>query len=194
MKDICMESISKAFGEKQVLRDFSAVLPGGGITCLMGPSGCGKTTLLRILAGLEKADSGRVQGMPESVAFVFQEDRLTEKFSALTNIRLVTGRKKSREEIIKHLEELGIGESALLPVQELSGGMKRRVAIARAVLYGGGALFLDEAFKGLDEANRKIAMDYMLRHREGRTLLCVTHEESEAAYLGGSLLRMETIQ
>ncbi len=109
MNDIRMEHIDKRFGPKTVLRDFSARFPIGQATCIMGSSGCGKTTLLRVLLGLEQPDAGRILGRPERMGAVFQEDRLLEGFSPLANIRLVTGRKISRQVIQAHLEELGLG-------------------------------------------------------------------------------------
>jgi NitT/TauT family transport system ATP-binding protein len=89
MQDIRIKNISKAYGDKQVLNHISKEFPSGETTVIMGASGCGKTTLLRILLGLEKADSGEVTGMPERVAVLFQEDRLCEDVSAYENIALV---------------------------------------------------------------------------------------------------------
>ena len=138
MKDIVVEQVSKRFGEKRVLEHFSAVFAGGETTCIMGDSGCGKTTLLNLLMGFEKADGGRITGVPEHMSTVFQEDRLCEAFGAVSNIRLVLGRKVPAEWIRDHLRELGLdGDAFDKPVSEFSGGMKRRVALARAVSYGG---------------------------------------------------------
>lgn len=193
MNEIRMEEISLSFGDKKVLDRFSASFPLGQATCIMCSSGCGKTTLLRILLGLQRPDSGRIIGRPERMGAVFQEDRLLEGFSSLANIRLVTGRKVPRHIIQAHLTELGLGDCVRDPVSTLSGGMQRRVAIARAVLYDPALLVLDEAFKGLDADTRLRAMEYVRAHSQGRTLVTVTHDPQEAAFWGGEPIHMATM-
>ena len=155
----------------------------------MGPSGGGKTTLLRKILGLETPDEGVISGVPERKAAVFQEDRLCPGVSPVENVLLVTGKEKEAE-ARSLLTELGLGDSLDLPCAELSGGMRRRAAIARALLAEGELLTLDEPFKGLDEQNRRAAAALVLRHRRGRTLLYVTHEREEAALLGGEILQI----
>lgn len=193
MTDIKVDGLTKRFGEKTVLDDVSLIFRGGEITCIKGPSGCGKTTLLRILAGLETADGGSVSGVPGKVGFVFQEDRLSEDFSAVSNIRLVTGKTVPKSTIESHLREIGLGNDLTKPVREYSGGMKRRVAIVRAVLYGADILIMDEPFKGLDAELKRTIMDYVKKYTAGKTVLCVTHEPEEARYMGGILIDMEDL-
>jgi len=192
MTDIRLEGIVKSFDGRAVFDGLTLTIPAGETTCVMGPSGCGKTTLLNILAGLVKPDGGAVTGVPERVAFVFQEDRLCEAFLAVSNVRLVTGKRVSREAVAAALGELGLGESLDQPVASFSGGMKRRVAVARAVLYGAELLLLDEAFKGLDEERKRLTMDYIKAHTAGKTVVCVTHDPEEAAYLGGRIVELGT--
>ena len=180
------EHLCKSFDGKAVLEDVSLTLEPGAAVCLMAPSGRGKTTLLRCIAGLEKPDGGQIIGRPERIGYVFQEDRLCDGFSAVDNIRLVTGRAVSEGDIRLHLAELGLAGSLDQPVRELSGGMRRRVAIGRAVCSGGGLLLRDEPFKGLDDAARQQTADYILRHRGGAAILCVTHDREDAAALGGA--------
>ena len=189
-----VRDLTKTYGELTVLRDFSAVFPEGKITAVMGPSGCGKTTLLRLLMGLEKPDGGTILGVPEKISAVFQEDRLCRDFSAVANVRMVTGKRVPETEITAHLTALGLGESLRRPVSELSGGMKRRVAMARAVLYGGSLLLLDEPFKGLDGENRRIAEDYIRSHTAGKTVIFITHDEQEAERLADCLIRMKNAE
>ena len=160
---------------------------------LHGPPGLGKTTLLRCVAGLERPESGSITGVPERLGYVFQEDRLCGVFSAVANVRLATGRALPEAEILRHLEELGLAGSARRPVSQLSGGMRRRVAIARAVCAGPRLLLLDEAFKGLDEQCRRDTVAYIRRHTPGASLLCVTHDPEEAALLGGRCLDLSTL-
>lgn len=190
MNDIVLDNISKSFGEKKVLEDFSCVFKGGEITCVYGASGKGKTTLLNVIAGLTKPDGGEIAGTPEKISFVFQEDRLCEDFSAVSNVRLVCP-KMPKKEIITHLGELGLAEAAGKPVKEYSGGMKRRVAIARAIAYGADLILLDEPFKGLDETLKTDVINYIKRHTEGKTVICVTHDRSDSTLLGGNILDLD---
>ena len=181
-----IQHLCKSFDGKMVLDHVSLTLESGGTACLMAPSGRGKTTLLRCIAGLEAPDSGQIADLPERIAYVFQEDRLCDGFSAVDNIRLVTGKALGEGEIRRHLEELGLAGSLDQPVRELSGGMRRRVVISRAVCFGADLLLLDEPFKGLDDEARQQTADYILRHRGAAAILCVTHDREDAAALGGA--------
>lgn len=181
-----IQHLCKSFDGKMVLDHVSLTLESGGTACLMAPSGRGKTTLLRCIAGLETPDSGQIADLPERIAYVFQEDRLCDGFSAVDNIRLVTGKALGEGEIRRHLEELGLAGSLDQPVRELSGGMRRRVVISRAVCFGADLLLLDEPFKGLDDEARQQTADYILRHRGAAAILCVTHDREDAAALGGA--------
>ena len=181
-----IQHLCKSFDGKVVLDHVSLTLESGGTSCLMAPSGRGKTTLLRCIAGLETPDSGQITDLPERIAYVFQEDRLCDGFSAVDNIRLVTGKALGEGEIRRHLEELGLAGSLDQPVRELSGGMRRRVVISRAVCFGAGLLLLDEPFKGLEDEARQQTADYILRHRGAAAILCVTHDREDAAALGGA--------
>ena len=193
MKELKIRGIRKRFGDREVLRNVNAVFPAGSVTCLLGPSGSGKTTLLRIIAGLEKPDAGSVEGVPERIGFVFQEDRLCEEFSALSNVHLVTGKSMPKEEIARHLAEIGLEDSLDKPVREYSGGMKRRVAIVRAVCCAAELLILDEPFKGLDGKLRLEVIDYIRKYTAGRTVICVTHDPDDAERLGGVNMELEQI-
>lgn len=181
-----IQHLCKSFDGKVVLDHVSLTLESGGTACLMAPSGRGKTTLLRCIAGLEAPDSGQITDLPERIAYVFQEDRLCDGFSAVDNIRLVTGKALGEGEIRRHLEELGLAGSLDQPVRELSGGMRRRVVISRAVCFGADLLLLDEPFKGLDDEARQQTADYILRHRGAAAILCVTHDREDATALGGA--------
>lgn len=179
MNDIRIEGIRKAYQDKVVLQDFSAVIPAGVVTGMMAPSGRGKTTLLRILMGLEKADGGRIDGLAGlRISAVFQEDRLCQKLNPVTNIRLVNP-KCTVQEVEEALTAVGLGGCLAQPVCELSGGMRRRVAILRALLAEYELLLLDEPFKGLDAETKKLVMEDTCRRFQGRTVLLVTHDASE---------------
>ena len=188
MKDaIFLRSISKSYGETHVFRDFSARFPLGETSVVTGVSGGGKTTLLRLILGLETPDGGEIAGVPARRAAVFQEDRLCPQLTALENVLLTAGRKKERE-ARDLLARLGLGESLAVPAAELSGGMRRRCALARALCAEFDLLVLDEPFKGLDEANRRAAMDAVRAVSDDKTVLLVTHDAAEAEFFGGNRL------
>jgi len=186
-----IKNLTKHFGEKTVLENVSMCFEAGKTTCIMGASGCGKTTLLRILAGLETPDSGEIIRHYKDVSFVFQEDRLCEDFSPISNIRFVTGKQVKEEEIIRHLNSLGLVEHLKSPVRTMSGGMKRRVALARALSVPYDFLILDEPFKGLDEKLKLSVIGYLRAATKGKTVLCVTHDWKEAELLGDTVLQMK---
>lgn len=182
-----VKNLSKAYGEQVVLDDVSITLPTGKLTCLLGPSGKGKTTLLRILMGLETADSGTITGLEGlRKSAVFQEDRLCEGLNLYTNI-LLPHLQKSSDLTISQIETaigaLGLEGNEGKLVRDLSGGMKRRVAILRALLAPYDILFLDEPFKGLDGKTKEKTMDYFKEKAHGKTVLCITHDEAEVVYL-----------
>ena len=188
--DITVVNINKRFGGNQVLKDFSARFAVNKITGIMGPSGCGKTTLLNLLIGLLQPDSGAINGVPTTKSVVFQEDRLCEEFSSISNVRLACHRSIDDELIEAHLKKVGLDGSLKKPVRDLSGGMKRRVAIVRAMLAQSEVLFLDEPFRGLDDENKKIAFHYVMDNRRNRTTIMVTHDAGEVEALGGVILNL----
>ena len=120
---------------------------------------------------------------------MFQENRLFPSFSALSNAALVLPR-SDRDQAAAHLTALGLGGSLTMPVSSLSGGMKRRVAIARAVLAPGGLLVLDEPFTGLDRDTKALVLEYLRTNTKGRTLLLVTHDPDERDALAQQTLTM----
>ena len=190
---IAIHKLCKAFGGKAVLQDFSCELEEGRVTALMAPSGAGKTTLLRILLGLETADSGEITGLSgKRLAAVFQEDRLLDIMTPVDNIRLPEP-KLERAVILREMAAMGLTGCENQPVRELSGGMRRRVAILRALLCGADVIALDEPFKGLDEATKALVVAETKRLCAGKTVLLVTHEEKEAAMMGvEQVVRTET--
>ncbi len=149
---IKLENITLRYGEKLVLDRFSLELPGRGFTALSGPSGCGKTTLLRVLAGLAAPECGTVSGIdPARTAFLFQEDRLLPWRTVRQHIADVLPRAR-RGEVGKWLAFAEMeGEGDACPAG-LSGGMARRLALARCAALGGELLLLDEPFAGVDPA------------------------------------------
>ena len=191
MNGISVKNLRKSYGEQLVLNDVSFELPNQGITCIMAPSGVGKTTLLRILLGLEQPDSGAVSQSPDCHwAAVFQENRLLEHLDAMGNLRFVLGSELDAEDSKCLLADLGLTEAEGKPVRDFSGGMKRRVALARALLAPSDALALDEPFTGLDEENREKAISCILKRTAGKPVLLVTHNEDDAAGLNAEVIHL----
>jgi len=191
--DIIVSDLSKSFGSNQVLDRFNAVFPEHRVTCIMGPSGCGKTTLLNIILGLVQPDSGKMAGIPKLKSAVFQEDRLCESFNAVTNVRLVCGKKANKDLIVSHLESMGLGESLDKPVSELSGGMKRRVAVVRAVIAQSDLLVMDEPLKGLDSETKNLVIEYIRDNLRNRTVIMVTHSIDEVRAFDAELITMKLL-
>jgi len=185
---IDIKNLTKCFGDKLLFDDFSYTFTEGQPTCILGESGCGKTTLLQMILGLEKPDEGCIEKSPGRISTVFQEDRLCEAFNPYVNIRMVCP-EATHEEIDAELSRLGF-KLTHQSVSTLSGGEKRRVALVRAAMYGGDLFILDEAFRGLDPQTRMAAMEYMKEKSRGKTCIIVTHDEQEAAFWGGNILKL----
>lgn len=185
--EIRLDGVTKRFGDNTVLENYSRTFPAGETTVIMGASGCGKTTLLMLVSGLLPPDSGRIASTPDAVySAVFQEDRLCENLTAAANIRLVTGGGRSSGEIAEALTAVGLPDCADKPVRELSGGMKRRVALVRALLADSSVLLLDEPFKGLDKATREQVVGWCRQRMKGKTAILVTHDEADHEAFTGS--------
>lgn len=165
--------VSKSFDGKAVLHQLDWRIEPGEQWQVRGASGIGKTTLLRLLMGLERPDAGVITGR-EGLRFlpVFQEDRLVEHWGAIGNVSLVCeDAKRVRSLLCALLPEDALSQ----PVRTLSGGMRRRVALARALAAEGDVLVLDEPFAGLDEHTERQAMEVIMQYRAGRTLIIVSH-------------------
>ncbi len=183
---IVIRNLSKAFDGKAVLTDFCAEIRENALTCIMGESGCGKTTLLSLIAGRITPDSGTISGVPYGtngkIAAVFQENRLAEAFTVYRNLRMVcTGSKPSADTLCEMLARVGMEKDVLYsPVSALSGGMKRRVAILRALLCDSPLVLMDEPTSGLDVENKKAVIAFIREKTKNKTVLWVTHDKSEA--------------
>lgn len=185
--------LSKSFGTLNIFTQVNLSLHSGRIYCLMGPSGSGKTTFLRILLGLEQADSGSMEGLHGiRSSAVFQENRLCEPFTPVDNIVMVIpgrtsrSRKQAREELSRLLPE----EALSRPVSTLSGGMKRRVAIVRALSVPYDMIIMDEPFTGLDENTKLSVIRYIKEKTHDKLVIISTHQEEDVALLGGTLMTL----
>ncbi len=191
------KAMTKSFESLLLLRDLDFRPEAGKTTVLLGPSGCGKTTLLRCLAGLLPLDSGTVVGQGDArLGFVFQSPRLLPWRTAQENVQFVPKGAGSLvdtdgdSDARQVLAALGIGSSAELLPTELSGGMSRRVTLARALYYGAEILLLDEPFQGLDFARRwdltRLFRDVI--DTAGATVVMVTHDVREALLMGDRIV------
>lgn len=195
LSDVEFRHVHKAYGANEVLRRVTFTLPGGGVRCLMAPSGSGKTTLFRVLLGLEHADSGEIRGIsPGRISMMFQEDRLCETLTPVENVALVLPAETRRADVAALLAEILPTDCLGQPAMELSGGMRRRVSLARAVAFPSDLIVLDEPFTGLDQATKEKVIAFVLRHRAGRTLLVATHGEDDARLLGAERVNLADVQ
>lgn len=186
-----IRGVSKAYGGAPVLRNVSLTL-SPGVTCLTAPSGAGKTTLVRILLGLEQPDGGSVTGLEAArLSAVFQEDRLLDRLDGLGNLRFVLGAAYDEKAAAELLGELGLDGAAGKAAGDYSGGMRRRLALARALSVPFDFLALDEPFAGLDGENRSRAIAAIRRRTEGKTVLLVTHDLEDAAGLDARIAGLE---
>ena len=201
---IRISGITKSFGNLQVLKGIDLEIAKGEIVSIVGPSGAGKTTLLQIMGTLDSADSGKVelagqditrlsrkklaQFRNKHIGFVFQFHQLLPEFTALENVMMPAfiagkGKRASRERAMELLEFMGLGDRASHKPNELSGGEKQRVAVARALMNNPEIIFADEPSGSLDTQNKlelhRLFFD--LRTRFGQTFVIVTHDEELAA-------------
>lgn len=173
-----LRHLSMAFGEKQIFSDLSLSFSSPGRYAVLGPSGRGKTTLLRLIAGLERPQRGEVLLPADArISFCFQEDRLLPWRTVLENVALACG---SRDAAQAWLERVGLGREGGSYPAALSGGMKRRASLARALAFDAPILLMDEPFRALDEQTHAAMRSLILSASAGRLLILVTHDESDA--------------
>jgi NitT/TauT family transport system ATP-binding protein len=196
-------SVGRRFGPVEALRDVSLAIADGDFVGLLGPSGCGKSTLLRLIAGLDQPDTGRLiwdagrQPMLGEIGFVFQDATLLPWASAADNVFLPLrlrgmARAQAMPLVQASLERVGLHGFADARPRQLSGGMRMRVSIARALVTRPRLLLMDEPFAALDEFTRhKLQEDLLLLWQElGCTVVFVTHSIYEAAFLARCIVLM----
>lgn len=203
-----MRNVTKVFSNGTLaLKDMSLDVKGGEFISLLGPSGCGKSTALRIIAGLGAPSSGNIdwpsskinsKGLPEGdVGFVFQDPTLMPWASVFDNVHLPlklkgVSKADAHERIMEGLASVGLADFAKSYPRELSGGMRMRVSIARAIVTRPKLLLMDEPFAALDEITRQKLNDDVLRlwQQFGMTVIFVTHSVYESAYLSSRIVVM----
>lgn len=190
-REIVLRGVTRRFGDQAVLDGLDLTLRGGRVTALMGPNASGKTTAARLVLGLDGPDSGVVEGRDGlRCAAVFQEDRLCGHLSAVENLRLVLPH-ADWHRVDDELARVGlVGEARTKPVRDLSGGQRRRAAIARAMIVEAEFVVLDEPFTGIDVEAKPLVLDYVRDRAAGRTVLLITHDRAEARALGATIARL----
>lgn len=193
-----IKNLSKIYKGEFLYKDFGIAFEKEKVTVITGPSGGGKTTLLRLMIGAEKCEKGQVLGFErENVAFVFQEDRLLEWLSIYENIAYVLKSYMEYDEmgiVIKQvLEIVELWAYKDYKIKDLSGGMQRRVAVARALAYKSTVLLMDEPFKGLDDDLKYRIINRLkkLWKEEGKTVIIITHSQTEASILGDYTYKLQ---
>ena len=190
-----IKNLHKNFGNISLFNDFSIAFHEGTITCILGPSGCGKTTLLNIMGGIIKADSGQLSGFNEkAISYIFQDPRLLPWLTVGENIEFVLKgdmpaeqRHKVTGQLIRLME---LEDFAGYYPSKLSGGMRQRVSIARAFAYPSDVILMDEPLKGLDIKLKLNLIRIFSRmwQADRRTVIFVTHDVDEALLLGSDII------
>lgn len=188
---IKLDSVSKAY-DRTLFSNLSLSISEGDRICLFGESGCGKTTLLNIILGITKPDSGevvRADGLKMSA--VFQEDRLIEHLTGVENIYALSNKKGDISSATSALVAVGIGPAEFdKPVREWSGGMRRRAAVVRAMLSDSSLIAMDEPFNGLDAKTRRVVADFISVNIGSRALLLISHSQKDAERLSCSFVKL----
>lgn len=174
---IKIKNLCKSFHDLEVFSDLNLDISKNQINCIMAKSGAGKTTLVNILLGFTTPNSGEVLGSTSNISMVFQEDRLVENISSLKNILIACGQDK-KDIAIKLFEKFELDYTK--KVSTLSGGMKRRVAIIRALLFDAELYIFDEPFKGLDDKTKEIVMEQF--KQLDKTVIIITHNINEVEF------------
>ena len=184
---IRFENVQAGYPDKPIFQDLNVVFPEKGAVALMGPSGFGKTTLLRLIAGLIRPAAGKIHGLEnQKIAFMFQEDRLLPWLTAKKNVEIVSNEEKAKY----WLAQMEIEDMEKYP-REMSGGMQRRISLARAMAFEGDILLLDEPFKGLDADLRKRIAEN-IRGKARLTILSI-HDREEAELMQAEIWNLEEI-
>ncbi|MCS6980988.1 MAG: ABC transporter ATP-binding protein [Flavobacteriales bacterium] len=194
--------------EVPLFQDFYLSIPQGSFLGVIGPNGAGKTTLIHLLAGLLRPEKGSItlwkgaesftpEAFKPHMGFVPQDTALYPSLSPLENLRYFAaayglGRAEAKRRALKILEEFGLGPMVHKPLKALSGGMKKRVNLAAALIHRPLLVFLDEPTAGIDVHSRKIVNDYLLRlHREGTTLIYTSHHLRETEQLCARIIILD---
>ena len=183
-----IKNLTKLFNDKVIFENYSVCIPENKITFIMGESGCGKTTLLKMICGLDKEYDGEILLSSNKLSCVFQEPRLFPTLTAKENIEIVG--KGGDFSVLDVLRLVELDKDAELYPDELSGGMKMRLSIARALYYNGDIFVLDEPFSALDEELKDRILSKIFDALKGKTVLIVSHDPKEAEKYADNLIKL----
>ena len=183
---IQINNLTKKYGDKIVFENYSNTFDFDGILLIKGASGLGKTTLMRMIAGLEKADKGEIVKDAKSISFMFQEDRLIPFVSVLKNLSAVC----SEEKAFHYLKLMGLESEKDNSPLSLSGGMRRRVSLARALCFDSDLVILDEPFKGLDEELKSKICEIIKEESKKREFIIISHDSQDAELLNAKIIEV----
>ncbi len=183
---IKLENISFSYGKRDIIKNLSLEINKGERVALTAESGKGKTTVARLVLGLEKPNSGKIY-LPQRISAVFQEDRLFPAMDVIKNIDCVNPEKSNSYYL---LERAGLSDISHKKVWQLSGGMKRRIAILRALNFDAEALVLDEPFNGLDYENKTKMANLILEVYGDKPILIISHSKEDAELLGAKTINI----
>ena len=186
---IKLRNVTFSYKDTPVLKNFSLEVKSGEAVALKGESGSGKTSIARLILGLERTNEGEVIA-PKKVAAVFQEDRLLPTLTVRKNISIVAKENDKTEELLKRANLESVADKKLW---HLSGGMKRRVAILRAINFGGEAIILDEAFNGIDSENKRLMAELIKEEYRDKPILLISHIKEDADLLNARTVILEKI-
>jgi len=189
---ITLQNLTRCFGEHCVIKGLDFRFPERGVVTLMGESGCGKTTVLRLLCRLDRPDGGEIMGLPKRIAVCFQEPRLINHLNCIDNIKFVLPKENNCLDFASNLfDQLGLSDVKESLPGALSGGMKQRLSLIRALSFRGDLLLLDEPFNGLDEVNTSKVAKLIRDAAKQAPVIVVTHHIEEAKLLGKDIYRLE---
>lgn len=177
-----IKNLYKSFENKIIIDNFNIEIHNNKINCLFGRSGCGKTTLINIIAGILKFDKGDITDKYKNISVIFQDSRLLPWLTIKDNINIVSENKTDY-----YIDIMELSEFKNYYPDELSGGMKQRVNIARALSYKYNLLIMDEPFKGLDINSKKKIMCIVKNELKGKTSIFITHDIDEAVFLSDNI-------
>ena len=188
---LTLKNVTHAYEGHTVIENLSFTFPTSGIVALMGASGMGKTTLLRLLCGLEAPTSGQVENNCQKTAVSFQEPRLIPNLTCLRNLTFVMENEKQSDTARALLAALELSDYENERPDALSGGMKQRLSLARALVTNADLLLLDEPFSALDEALKSRVIPLVKSANPNGLTLVITHDKAEAEALGATIISLE---
>jgi len=180
-----LRNISKNFENFEVIKNFSLELKENKTTCLFGKSGCGKTTLMNIICEIIKDYDGEIISLTKKISVIFQETRLLPWFTVEKNISIIS------KNYLYYLDAVELSEFKTYYPESLSGGMKQRLNIARALSVEFDILIMDEPFKGIDLTLKTKIMNFIKSETKGKTVIFTTHDYNEALYLADEIIYLD---